>query len=144
LLEKQKNRTLYVSLKTRDYRPKPILERKEQKTLVSKEMTKTHGLRYHRPEIARKKEKQKKEKQKKEKQKKGKQKKGKRKNRTVYVSLKTRDYRPKPILERKEQKTLVSKEMAKTHGLRYQIPEIARKRKNRKTEKGKTERYTLA
>jgi len=64
--------------------------------------------------------------------------------RTLYVSLKTRDYRPKPILERKEQKTLVSKEMAKTHGLRYQIPEIARKRKNRKREKGKTERYTLA
>jgi len=70
LLEKQKNRTLYVSLKTRDYRPKPILERKEQKTLVSKEMTKTHGLRYQRPEIARKgkTEKGKTEKEKKEKQ----------------------------------------------------------------------------
>jgi len=39
--------------------------------------------------------------------------------RTLYVSLNTRTYRPKPILERKEQNTLVSKEMAKTHGLRY-------------------------
>ena len=34
--------------------------------------------------------------------------------------------------------------MAKTHVLRYQRPEIARKRKNRKREKGKTERYTNA
>ena len=32
--------------------------------------------------------------------------------------------------------------MTKTHGLRYQITEIAIKRKNRKTEKVKTERYT--
>jgi len=68
-------------------------------------------------------------------QEKGKTEKGKKEKqnvtRTLYVSLNTRAYRPKPILERKEQKTLVSKEMAKTHGLRYQIPEIARKGKQK-------------